>query len=188
MNRKMLTNILIIAIIITILLLSIYIAIKQINAKNNDIYIQQEDIDRKQKEIEEMSNFNSKYENKVAVQEIVKENIELKEANKANIEITDNEQLEKFRTIAEQQYETSNTTVNKDEFIDEAVNELVNIQKRNLYYADIVMKISTKTFECDDEKVMSEVEKFYNNPSTEQLEKAYNEYINYLVGSYNIIY
>ena len=130
----------------------------------------------------------SKYEYNVGLQVIIKENVELKEADKANIEIIDNEQLEQFRTIAEKQYETSDKTVNKDEFIDEAVKELVNIQRRNLYYADIVMAISTKTFECDNENVMLEVEKFYNNPSIVQLEKAYEEYINYLAGSYNIIY
>lgn len=187
MKKKKIIAILFIIFIIVILM--IQILIKRNQDRKTEIYIKQEDIIKKQEEIEYLSNIHEDYREKDPVKEVIKEKIELEEANKANIEITNTEQLKKFRNAAEKEYEAINDKeLKKEEYIEKFVNEIIDMEKRNLFYADIGIKIATKTFECDDPKVKEELEKFNSQPSIDQLDKVYDEYINYLSNNYEIKY
>lgn len=180
---KKIRIIFIVFIVIVLLGISVY-AIFLLNKKEGSnrikIYISKEEIEKKQQKIEKMAQTDEEYKNKDAVQELTKEKIELEEANSANIDVKE-EQKKKFKSDAEKEYESKNdSSINREEYVNKVMNDTINMEKRNLYYADVMIKISTKTLECDSKTVNSKLKKYYENPSVEQLEKAYDEYIKYL--------
>ena len=180
---KKIRIIFIVFIVIVLLGISVY-AIFLLNKKEGSnrikIYISKEEIEKKQQKIEKMAQTDEEYKNKDAVQELTKEKIELEEANSANIDVKE-EQKKKFKSDAEKEYESKNdSSINREEYVNKVMNDTINMEKRNLYYADVMIRISTKTLECDSKTVNSKLKKYYENPSVEQLEKAYDEYIKYL--------
>lgn len=155
--------------------------------ESNIIFLSTDSVKKKEEELKRLAEKDEKYAEKDPKQELIKEHIELSEANKLGIEINDEEQLNKFKEFLETEYSEGNYTEDKETFIKEKTEEMIEGQKRNLYYAEIIKTISTKTFKCEDQNVNIELQKLYDEPNPEQLNKVYEEYIKYLSRNYKIV-
>ena len=85
-------------------------------------------------------------------------------------------------------YEDSDKTIPKEQFIQIWVTRQERDELASLFLADTLVKISTDKFSCDNDVVKKAVKDYKKHNTLEKLNIAYNEYLMFLISTYNIKY
>lgn len=155
----------------------------------NNVPIEKIDIDAEKNKLSNYSDESKKIlcKSDNAVIETIKQSVAQQETINLGYTISSSQE-ETFKNIAESFYENSDKTIAKDNYI----KKWIDIQKRDelatLFKADSITKITQNKLVCNDENVQKEIENFQDNKTAENLNKAYNEYLMYIIKEYNIKY
>ena len=125
--------------------------------------------------------------NQDVIVETAKEFVAVQEAIKNGISISDSKK-ERYNEIAEKFYEDSDKTIPKEQFIQIWVTRQERDELASLFLADTLVKISTDKFSCDNDVVKKAVKDYKKHNTLEKLNIAYNEYLMFLISTYNIEY
>lgn len=122
-----------------------------------------------------------------AILETTKEFVAEQEAIRNGLNISDSKK-KRYNEIAEKFYEDSDKTIPKEEFIQIWVARQEREELASLFMAETLVKINTNEFSCDNDAVKKAVKDYKKNNTLEKLNIAYNEYLMFLVSTYNIKY
>ncbi len=125
--------------------------------------------------------------NQDIIVETAKEFVAVQEAIKNGISISDSKK-KRYREIAETFYKDSDKTIPKEQFIQIWVARQERDELSSLFMADTLVKISTDEFSCDNDVVKKAVKDYKKDNTLEKLNIAYNEYLLFLISTYNIEY
>lgn len=125
--------------------------------------------------------------NQDVIVETAKEFVAVQEAIKKGISISDSKK-ERYKEIAERFYEDSDKTIPKQQFIEIWIAKQERDELASLFLADTLVKMSTDEFSCDNDVVKKAVKDYKKDNTLEKLNIAYNEYLMFLISTYDIKY
>lgn len=125
--------------------------------------------------------------NQDVIVETAKEFVAVQEATKNGISIS-NSKKERYKEIAETFYEDSDKTIPKQQFIEIWIAKQERDELASLFLADTLVKMSTDEFSCDNDVVKKAVKDYKEHNTLEKLNIAYNEYLMFLISTYDIKY
>ncbi len=155
----------------------------------NEIPVTKMDIQMEEKKLNAYSEEEKKLlcKNGDIILETAKEFVAEQEAINNGFSISDSKK-ERYHEIAEKFYEDSDKTIPKEQFIEIWVARQERDELASLFMADTLMKISTNEFSCDNDVVEKAVKDYKKKNTLETLNIAYNEYLMFLISTYNIKY
>lgn len=155
----------------------------------NDIPVTKMDIQMEEKKLNVYSEEEKKIlcKNGDIILETTKEFVAEQEAKNNGISISAS-QKERYNEIAEKFYEDSDKTIPKEQFIQIWVSRQEREELASLFMADTLMKMSDNELSCDNDRVKKAVKDYKEKNTLETLNMAYNEYIMYLISTYDIKY
>ncbi len=119
--------------------------------------------------------------------ETTKQFVEEQEAIKNGLSISDSKK-KRYKEIAETFYEDSDKTIPRNQFIEIWIAAQERDELASLFMADTLLKMSTDEFSCDNDVVKKAVKDYKKHNTLEKLNIAYNEYLMFLISTYNIEY
>ena len=125
--------------------------------------------------------------NQDVIVEITKQFVAEQEAIKNGLSISDSKK-KRYKEIAETFYRDSGKTIPKQQFIEIWIATQERDELADLFMADTLTKITTNEFSCDNDLVKKAVKDYKKDKTPEKLNIAYNEYLMFLISTYNIKY
>ena len=125
--------------------------------------------------------------NQDVIVETTKQFVAEQEAIKNGLSISDSKK-KRYKEIAETFYGDSDKTIPKQQFIEIWIATQERDELADLFMADTLAKITTNEFSCDNDLVKKAVKDYKKDKTAEKLNIAYNEYLMFLIGTYNIEY
>ena len=119
--------------------------------------------------------------------ETTKQFVAEQEAIKNGLSISDSKK-KRYKEIAETFYEDSDKTIPRDQFIEIWIARQERDELASLFMADTLVKMSTDEFSCDNDVVKKAVKDYKKDNTLEKLNIAYNQYLMFLISTYNIEY
>ena len=119
--------------------------------------------------------------------ETTKQFVAEQEAIKNGLSISDSKK-KRYKEIAETFYEDSDKTIPRDQFIEIWIARQERDELASLFMADTLVKMSTDEFSCDNDVVKKAVKDYKKDNTLEKLNIAYNQYLMFLISTYNIKY